>query len=306
MYVFFIISLFATWSLAFPLGKWLLQYSPPIFLTGIRMTFAGCLLLGYLILRKQLPKKISFKQIIALIFLSLFSIYLTNILEFWGLHRLSAAKTCFFYSLSPMIAAILSYIHFQEKLTPLKITGLFIGFLGFIPALMQKSSIEDIFHAFFYFSWPEIAVAAAAFFSVYGWVVLRIVVKNDEISPFFASCFSMLLGGILALGTSFFIDAWNPIPVNQWALGRFSVVLFLLTFISNIFCYNFYGFLLKRYTATLLSFFGLFSPLFASLHEWIILGEKPSIYILSSTTVVILGLWLYYREELKQGYVATN
>lgn len=306
MYVFFIVSLFATWSLAFPIGKWLLQYSPPIFLTGIRMTLAGVLLLGYLAIRKQLPKILSLKQVIALIFLSLFSIYLTNILEFWGLHRLSAAKACFFYSLSPMIAAILSYIHFQEKLTPLKIVGLLIGFLGFIPALMQKSSVEEIFHAFFFFSWPEIAIAGAAFFSVYGWVILRIVVKNDEISPFFASCFSMLLGGLLALGTSLFTDSWNPVPIAEGAFGRFTLVLLLLTFISNIVCYNFYGFLLKRYTATLLSFFGLFSPLFASIHEWIILGEAPSVYILSSTTVVILGLWLYYREELKQGYVATD
>lgn len=300
-----IIGLFAVWSLAFPLGKYLLEYCPPIFLTGIRMFLAGALLLGWMFFRNKVPK-VSWRQWLALGILSLFSIYLTNILEFWGLHRLSAAKACFFYSLSPMIAAILSYIHFNEKLSPIKIAGLVIGFLGFTPALFEKSATEAGLHAFFLFSWPELAIAAAALFSVYGWVILRMVVKNEEISPVFANGCSMMIGGILALGTSLLVDPWNPIPVATGAWERFAIVLLLLTFISNILCYNFYGFLLKKYTATLLSFFGLFSPLFTSIHEWILLGIPPSIYILSSTAIVISGLWLYYKGELKQGYVPTE
>ncbi|MBM3201481.1 MAG: DMT family transporter [Chlamydiae bacterium] len=303
MHIFVIIGLFATWSMAFPLGKWLLQYSSPIFLTGIRMAFAGCLLVGWLFLRRKLPKNLSSRSFVALALLSICSIYLTNILEFWGLIRLSAAKTCFFYSLSPMIAAVLSYIHFKEKISKVKILGILIGMCGFVPALLEKSSFEDAFGSFLYFSWPELAIAAAAFFSVYGWILLRIVVKNDEISPYFANGFSMLFGGILALITSYFVDTWNPIPLTMSMITPFTLVLLTLTFLSNILCYNLYGILLKRYTATLLSFFGLFSPLFASIHEWVIFGTAPSVYILCSTAIVISGLSLYYREELKQGYI---
>jgi drug/metabolite transporter (DMT)-like permease len=304
MYIFLIIGLFATWSLAFPLGKWLLEYSSPIFLTGVRMTLAGSLLLAWILFRKKWPKKFSYRECIALALLSIFSIYLTNILEFWGLQRLSAAKTCFFYSLSPMIAAILSYIHFKEKLNSAKICGLVMGMVGFIPALMEKSSPEDLLHSFLYFSWPELAISGAVFFSVYGWILLRIVVKNEKISPFFANGFSMFLGGALALITSHFMDPSAPTTLSILSSKNFALVLLSLTFLSNIVCYNFYGFLLKRYTATLLSFFGLFSPLFASLHEWIIFKTPPSPYILSSTAIVIMGLWVYYREELKQGYVS--
>ena len=61
--------------------------------------------------------------------------------------------------------------------------------------------------------------------------------------------------------------------------------------------------MLKKYTATFLSFIGLLSPIFASLNSWIILGETPSWVILLSTTFVSLGLFIIYQAELKQGYI---
>ena len=76
-----------------------------------------------------------------------------------------------------------------------------------------------------------------------------------------------------------------------------------MTLISNVFCYNLYGFLLKKYTATLLSFVGLLSPIFASLSEWIILGQPPSPILLASTGIVLSGLWIVYQEEIKLGYI---
>jgi drug/metabolite transporter (DMT)-like permease len=78
-----------------------------------------------------------------------------------------------------------------------------------------------------------------------------------------------------------------------------------MTFISNIVCYNVYGYLLKKYTATFLSFVGLLSPFFASLSEWVFLKQTPSWGILSSSLIVVFGLWIVYKEELKQGYINT-
>jgi drug/metabolite transporter (DMT)-like permease len=61
--------------------------------------------------------------------------------------------------------------------------------------------------------------------------------------------------------------------------------------------------MLKKYTATFLSFMGLLSPIFASLNSWLILGEPPSWQILLSTSIVSLGLFIVYQAELKQGYI---
>jgi drug/metabolite transporter (DMT)-like permease len=85
--------------------------------------------------------------------------------------------------------------------------------------------------------------------------------------------------------------------------GAFIQGLLVMTFISNIFCYNLYGYLLKKFTATFLSFVGLLSPFFASLYGWILLGETPSLTIFLSTGIVAIGLWFVYQAELKQGYI---
>lgn len=298
MTIFYAFLVFFLWSLSFPLGKSLVLVSSPVFLTAFRMTFAGTLLLGYLAFKKELPP-LTKKVFLSLTLLALFSVYITNILEFWSLERLPAAKTCFIYSLSPFITALLSYFHFKEKMTPMKWLGLSIGTASALPVIFSSS--KDL-STLFYIAWPELAAIGATFASVYGWIILRILVK-ENLSPLFVNGMSMLIGGLLALATSFFFDRWNPIPIEAGHISTVLLIVTLLTFLSNIFCYNLYGYLLKKYTATFLSFFGLLSPIFASFHSWVILGEEPSLTIISSTAILLLGLWLVYREERRLGYI---
>ncbi len=295
--------LYFVWSLAFPIGKSLLEISPPIFLTGVRMILGAFFLLGFIsIFQRKSLQKISLKGMIALGILGFFSIFLTNILEFWSLRQLSSAKTCFLYSLSPFITAILSYFHFKEKMTTKKWIGIVIGMFGFIPVLMLNEGTGS-FKSLFSISLPELSMFGAVFFAVYGWIILRMLVKDEKISPQMANGISMLIGGVISLIVSFFIDSWSPVPIKAGYFGTFAVTLLSLTVISNIFCYNLYGYLLKKYTATLLSFFGLLSPIFASIHGYILLKEPISPVIFLSTAIVLLGLRIVYGEELKLGYI---
>ncbi|NNM43931.1 MAG: EamA family transporter [Chlamydiae bacterium] len=303
MQILLAVLMFATWTTMFSFGKIALALSPPLFLTGFRMVLAGVLLLGYLLIRKRSSFKLNRQQVISLVLLGFFSIYLTNSLEFWGLQHLSAAKTCFLYSLSPFFAAFFSYLHFKEKINLKKAIGLSIGFLGIIPVLFYKTGTEEILHAFSIFSWPELALIGAVLCSVYGWVLLRLVVKNQTVSPSMANGSSMLIGGMFAFIHSFFVESWTPTPVAEGQMVSFLQIVLLMTGISNILCYNLYGMMLKRFTATFLSFVGLLSPIFASISGWVFLGEPISWVIALSTSVVCLGLWLVYQAELKQGYI---
>jgi drug/metabolite transporter (DMT)-like permease len=146
----------------------------------------------------------------------------------------------------------------------------------------------------------------AALCSVYGWVILRLVVKDHAISPLMANGTSMLFGGLLAFGHSLLVEQWNPLPFQIENIGPVLKGTLLMTLLFNIVCYNLYGMLLKRFTATFLSFVGLLSPIFASLNGLIFLGEPISWTILISTGVVSLGLWIVYHAELKQGYIVTS
>lgn len=303
MGIFLVIFMFAAWSSIFSLGKFALGSSSPVFFTAFRMLFGGVVLLSWIYIKNKSSLKINRKEALPLIFLSIFSIYLTNILELWGLQYLSAAKACFIYSLSPFFSTILSYIHFNEKTSKRKTFGMIIGFLGFVPVLLLEPGAEDILLIFSFISWPEIAVIGAAFFSVYGWILLRVLIKTHMISPVYTNGYSMLFGGALALVHSFFVDHWEPVPIMNGKFYSFFLIVFIVTLISNIICYNLYGFMLRKYTTTFLSFMGLLSPVFASIISSIFLGEKISWIIFYSTIVVSFGLFLIYKEEIKLGYI---
>lgn len=303
MSIAIVVVMYAVWSSMFSLAKIALQYSPPIFLTGFRMMLAAVILLGYLFISKRSSFKLDKKQWLSIGFLAFFSIYLTNVLEFWALQYLTAAKACFIYSLSPFFAAFFSYLHFGEKINRKKALGLLIGFLGIIPVLTLQTGAEDLMSAFSFFSWPTLAIIGAAMSSVYGWVLLRLIVKDQMTSPTMANGGSMLIGGLLAFAHSAFTDSWNPTPIALGSFTPFFCWTLLMAFISNIVCYNLYGYLLKKYTATFLSFIGLLSPIFASLHGWVFLNEPLSGLIFLSTGIVCVGLWIVYSAELKQGYI---
>ncbi|MCV5950917.1 DMT family transporter, partial [Escherichia coli] len=66
--------------------------------------------------------------------------------------------------------------------------------------------------------------------------------------------------------------------------------------------YNLYGTLLKRYSATFMSFAGFTTPLFTALFGWLVLGEIVTWPFYVSFCIVLLGLVLFDQEELKQSY----
>lgn len=303
MSIFVVILMYAGWSSIFSIGKMTLEHCPPLFLTASRMLLAGVLLLAFMALKDRFSFRLSLKQFLFIALLAIFSVYLTNALEFWSLQHLTAAKTCFLYSLAPFFSALLSYLHFGEKLNTRKWLGMAIGFAGIIPVLAMQKGPGETITSLFFLSWPELAMMGAAFSTVYGWVLLRLLVKDTTVSPMLANGASMLLGGLLALAHSYLVEPWNPLPVSAASFAPFAKGTLIMTLVSNLICYNLYGLMLKRYTATFLSFMGLLSPVFASLNSWFFLGEQPSPTIFLSTGIVSLGLWLIYSAELRQGYI---
>jgi len=291
---------FFIWSTTFTLGKVTLAYAPPLYLTGIRMLFAGVLILLFLVCFRRQSLKLTRAHILPILLLSITAVYLTNAFEFWGLQYLTAAKACFIYSLSPFLSALFSYLQFKEKMTVKKVIGLVMGFLGFIPVMLQQSGGEQAFGGAAFFSWPEIALMIAVVTSVYGWVLLRKLGK-EGVSPLMANGTSMCIGGAFALIHSWTLEG-GFFPVSN-PIGFFEGV-FLMIVISNLLCYNLYGFLLKRFTATFLSFAGLLTPLFAAFFGYIVLGESVSLIFFLSMGIIAFGLWLVYAEELRLGYIA--
>ena len=148
---------------------------------------------------------------------------------------------------------------------------------------------------FFYLSWPEIVVLLSVGFHSYGWIVVRKLVKHKDYAPMMVNGITMFWGGILGLFTIPFEK--YSVPENWYEyFGWLGIVIV----ISNIICYNLYGHLLKKFTATFLSFAGFLVPIFAALYGWGFLGEKITWHFYLSSAIVFIGLYLFYQDELKK------
>lgn len=300
MAIFWVFLTFFIWSTSFTIGKMTLLCTSPIYLTGVRMLLAGLIMMLFLLFCRRKDLRLKKEQVITLLLLSLMAVYVTNVLEFWGLQYLTAAKSCFIYSLSPFLSALFSYFQFREKVTLKKVIGLCIGFIGFLPVMIEQGRGEAFLGGIGIFSWAEIAMMGAVVASVYGWVLLR-KLGREGMSPIMANGSAMVIGGSLALLHSWCFEGGGFFPVSN-PLSFFQGVFLLIT-ISNLICYNMYGWLLKRFTATFLSIAGLMTPLFAAFFGYVLLGESVSTTFFLSMAVIGLGLWLVYSEELRQGYI---
>jgi drug/metabolite transporter (DMT)-like permease len=264
------------------------------------MLFAGTILLTYLFITNKESLKVSAKHLTTFVLLALFAVYLTNICEIWGIKHMISSKACLLYSLSPFLAALVAFMVLGERLSKQKWLGMLIGFFGLIPIHFAQTSEEISLGQFTIFSFAELSMVGAVFFSVYGWVLLKKIISEYKHSPLLANGISMTLGGSLALAHSYFSgETWQPIPVTE--IKPFIINSLIMCLISNIICYNLYGFLLKRFTATFMSFAGLVTPFFASLYGYFFLHENITWHFIASIVMFSLGLVLFYQDEIRQG-----
>lgn len=292
-----IVFLYALCASTFTICKALLAYAKPFFFIAVRMLIAGSVLTAYSLWKegsvfiiKKSDRWLFFQIII-------FHIYLAYVLDLWSLQYMSSCQSSFLYNLSPFIAALFSYFFFSEKMTMKKWLGLLIGFAGFLPEMFFKSSYN------YYNFWPslaEIVLLGAVISGVYGWITMRKLVKDGAYSPLMVNGIGMIGGGFLALLTSLIVEGWSVNPVfDFWPFVQLTTLIII---VGNILFYNFYGYLLTKYTATFLSFAGFMTPFFAALFGWFFLGEVITWTFFVSLAFVSCGLYLFYQEELKQGY----
>lgn len=298
--MFLVILLFAMFASIFTLQKETLMYSEPFFLIGSRMLFAGIILLIYVYATNKKAFKNSSKHLVAFLSLGIFAVYLTNICEIWGINHMISSKACLIYSLSPFLAALVAFIVLKERLSKQKWLGMLIGLFGLLPIHFTHANEAINLTQFTISSLAELSIVGAVFFSVYGWILLKKIISEYKYSPLLANGISMVIGGILALIHSYLSgEVWQPIPVTQ--IQPFLINSLVMCLISNIICYNLYGYLLTRFTATFMSFAGLITSFFAALYGYLFLKETITWHFFASISVFTLGLILFYQDEIKQG-----
>jgi drug/metabolite transporter (DMT)-like permease len=288
-----VVILYALLALTFPLSQYALIYTGPVFLIAFRMLLASAFLLGYHFLtggRFNIRKEDWWLFIKT----SFFYIYLAFIPEFWALQYISSLKTTIMYSLTPFITAFLEYTLLHGRLTKNKMIGMLIGTTGIVPLLMLPNTqclpLGQCKYPFLAEAMLLLAIIAGA----YAWFLIKDL-SHKGYSLTFINGTTMAIGGIMSSITYVFTDPLSQRPVSE--IGPFLFYTLALIIISNVIVYNLYGYLLKHYSVTFVSFAGFLSPLFGTLYAWLFFRERISWQYFISFIFVSIGLSIFYRGE---------
>ncbi len=298
--MFLIIAANALYASTYSIGKILLADIPPIYLNSVRMTVAGVLLLGYQYCFHRSRFFIHSKQaFFYILIIAFFNIFLSYVLEFWALQYIPSVKVTFLYTTAPFVTPFFSYLFFSERMTFKKWIGLIIGFIGVIPALLYSGDQQKTLGMIGIVSLPDLAVIAGVIVYCFGWIFVRRLVRLYHYAPITINGWAMLIGGMFSWVAALALEHWRPIEEPASFLWWFLLLIILGNLISN----TIYTTLFKYYTVTFISFTSLTIPLFAAVYGYFLLGEKITPPLILSMAIVSIGLYMFYQEELRQGYI---
>lgn len=291
-----VLVLFALFGSTFTITKVAMEQTSITFLLGFRMLIAGIGLIFYSMIFQKQKLFVAKDQWIWVVALSLTSFLFCNLFEFWGLQFLSSSKACFIYGLTPFITAFFSFLLFKERLSMVKIIGLFLGPLAYLPTFFGDEFNENQLEHFGIFSLAELALVAATTCAVLGWIILKKIGEKKIYSIPMMNGQAMALCGVVSLALSFINHSSQDILVKDWS--HFLISVFALIIVSNFICYNLYGILLRSFSATFMSIAGFLTPLFAAMWGYLFLDESITWSFFYSLFLTGLALFLFYSQEL--------
>jgi drug/metabolite transporter (DMT)-like permease len=296
-----IILLNVLYALMYTFSKFSLFISQPIFTTGVKVFLGGLFsLLVYVFYHDNVDflDNFTFYNIGLIILISIFNVYFCNVLEIFALQHELVGKIAFMYNLCPFVTVLFSYIFFSHHITYKQWIGLGLGFLGFVSLFLENYAGASLTAYDIGISFSQIAIVGAVVSSVIGYAGIKVLLEKSSLSIFFINGITLCLGGILCCIHSFLTEV-EPFIFENFFLDFIKITL-LMAVIKYVIAFNLNLFLLKKYSLNLLSFFGFTASFFGAFFGYLFFGEIMSIYNIISGVLVLIGLIMFYQEELKQ------
>lgn len=205
-------------------------------------------------------------------------------------------KVCFIIALCPFITAILQYLLNNEILTPRKVTGLFIGFLGLIPILLaaDHGAYAEVPHHLEVLG-GVVCFIATTFFA-YGWIEMKKFLNDFSYPIEIVNSIAMFIGG----GVSFalFLISTNFSFADITLSSEFPMIMSAFM-VSSLATYLLYAYLLKTFSATFIAFAGFLEPVFGLVYGVVFMGHPLGAGSVGALFVLFFGLYIFYKEEIK-------
>jgi len=298
----------AFWSGNYIVGKIALRELPPLLVAGLRIGFAGLMILPFWAWQwfresacatKTNPVSAGVGQalspaksiisghrvILRLLLLGVFGVTLNQLFFIVGLSRTSVAHAAILIGLTPVQVLILACLRGQERMTFQRAAGMAIALAGvallkaFEPAAAAGATwLGDLF--------TFLAGTFFAIFTVFG----KEVTKLHSAVTVNAYAY---VGGAVALAP---VTLWeiSRHPLAHISAAAWLAVLYMALF-SSVIAYLIYYYALTHVAASRVSAFSYLQPVFATAMGAAILREPVGAPVIAGGLVILSGVYLVER-----------
>ncbi len=279
-----ILLMVAFWSGNYVAGKIALREMPALLLAGLRIGFAGVLMLPVFALRpaEPLPRREGFPRLLAL---GLLGVTLNQFFFIAGLSLTSVAHAALIIGLTPLLVLILACLRGLEQMTARKAAGMLVALAG-VAVLKAWEPAAHAHAAWLGDFFVLLAALSFALFTVFGKEV------SAQYSSVTVNTVAYVAGGLALL------------PVTLWEAGRHSLAhigagawlaAVYMALFPSVVAYLIYFHALARMAASRVAAFSYLQPVFALGMGAAFLGERPGAPVLAGGLVILSGVYLAER-----------
>lgn len=279
------------WGSAFAGAKIGFQYADPIYLSGLRFTLAGILLMPVLWIKgvRLAPALRHWRFMLLFAFMQT---YLQYGLFFLGLDKVPGTTAAIIIGGGPLFVAIMAHLTLNnDKMTLRKIIAILLGLSGVVFISLAKGQLTSDNPSFY----PGVGLLLLSNL-VGGYTNIMVVKKKQyNISPIALTSFANFTGGLMLLLTSFLVEK----PALKWYPAEFYLALLWLAFIPAAGFSLWYG-LLQRpgVKVSELNVWKFVVPVSGCILSWLLLpDEKPDLSSIIGILIITLALQILQLPE---------
>ena len=279
--IYLLVTMFF-WGTAFRASVIAAEHAAPITVTALRAGLAaGVLVVVVLALRSHLPPR-GFRMMTIVTGLLMVTLALEGITE--GAARAGAGTAAIITNSSVFFVLVLERVFLKERMSPIGIGGLVIGFVGIV--VMVWSQLGDIADTGDFVLGVCLSVAGAMGWAVGVLMTKKAFLRKPDLDMVGLTAGQYVVGGAATLAIAFALEGGGT---TEWASSDFWGAIAWIAIGGSVIATLAYFGALKRMSATTVMAWQFLVPVIAVLTE-IVYGEIPGALVLVGMGIAIVGV----------------
>lgn len=282
-----LIALILIWGASWPINKLAVPYAPPLLYAGLRALLGGILLTVIIWkTRERVNWQENWQKYCIGAF---FNTILFFGLQTAGLLYLPSGLFSVLVYFQPILLGLFAWLLLGEYLSPVKILGLFLGFVGVVVVSVDGLAVHV----------SAIGVTLGLLTAV-SWAFGVIYVKkiSKEVDAYWMVALQCIIGGVFLLGTGSVFESWSAI---EWNRNYLSGLSFGAT-IGIPLAYILYYKLVNAGEASKVGSYTFLIPIVAVLLGVLFLGETVTYSLVIGMLLVAISIYFVnfqYKKKIE-------